>query len=231
MKIKEIPKEERPRERLLKYGANSLANEELLSIFLKTGTKGINVKDLSMHILQKLGSIQNLSSINFYTLDSIKGLGKVKKIELLAIVELGKRIYLEKSFQELKNYQNPRSIYEDNKFLFYGLKQEYFYVCYLNSKKQLIERKLLFMGTVDRSLIHPREVFKQAYACSASAFICMHNHPSGDIIPSKADIEVTKTLMEIGRIQGINLLDHIIISDQNYFSFCENGVIDSYVKN
>ena len=87
------------------------------------------------------------------------------------------------------------------------------------------------MGTIDRSLIHPREVFKNAYLCSASSFICMHNHPSGDVKPSKADLDVTKMLMEIGRIQGIDLLDHIIVSDKNYFSFFENNLMEPYGKN
>ena len=125
-----------------------------------------------------------------------------------------------------KSYQNPETILEDNRYLFLGLKQEYFYVLYLDSKKKLIERKLLFMGTVDRSIVHPREVFKNAYLCSASSFICIHNHPSGDVMPSKADIEITKTLVEIGRIQGIDLIDHLILSDNNYFSFYENNLME-----
>ena len=123
-------------------------------------------------------------------------------------------------------YTNPEIIFNDNKYLFQGLKQEYFYVFYLDSKKNLIERKLLFMGTVDRSLVHPREVFKNAYLCSASGIICMHNHPSGDLIPSRADLEITKTLVEIGRIQGIDVLDHLIVSDTNYFSFYDNKLME-----
>ncbi len=226
MLIKEIPKSERPRERLIKYGIKSLSNEELLAILLKTGTRGVSVKELAINVLKRLGDIKRLKEIDIHTFDNIKGLGLVKKQELLVFSELARRIYLEKEDLKKISYLNPKLIFEDNKYLFYGLKQEHFYVLYLDSKKKLIERKLLFMGTVDRSLVHPREVFKNAYLCSASSFICLHNHPSGDIIPSKADIELTETLIEIGRIQGINLIDHIILSDDSYFSFFDNHLME-----
>ena len=226
MLIKDIPENERPRERLIKYGVSSLSNEELLAIILKNGSKGKSAKDLAINILKEIGEIDNLKNINIHTFDNIKGLGIVKKLELLVLVELGKRIFLENNKKKKVQYLNPNIIFNDNKYLFQGLKQEYFYVCYLDSKKYLIERKLLFMGTVDRSLVHPREVFKNAYLCSASGIICMHNHPSGDLVPSRADLEITKTLVEIGRIQGIDVLDHLIVSDTNYFSFYDNKLME-----
>ena len=226
MLIKDIPENERPRERLIKYGVSSLSNEELLAIILKNGSKGKSAKDLAINILKEIGEIDNLKKINIHTFDNIKGLGIVKKLELLVLVELGKRIFLENNKKKKVQYLNPNIIFNDNKYLFQGLKQEYFYVCYLDSKKYLIERKLLFMGTVDRSLVHPREVFKNAYLCSASGIICMHNHPSGDLVPSRADLEITKTLVEIGRIQGIDVLDHLIVSDTNYFSFYDNKLME-----
>jgi len=226
MLIKDIPKIERPRERVLKYGVNNLSNEDLLAIIIKTGTKGLSAKDLAVLILKKIENIENLKNINIHTFDDIKGLGFVKKIELLVIIELGRRIFLNNSSNIKKQYINPDYIYNDNKYLFNGLKQEYFYVLYLDSKKNLIERKLLFMGTIDRSLIHPREVFKYAYLCSASSFICIHNHPSGCILPSEADVSITNTLKEIGALQGIFLVDHIIISDNDYFSFYDNGLME-----
>lgn len=226
MLIKDIPKDERPRERLIKYGVNNLSNEELLAIIIKNGTKGSSAKDLAIQILKKINKISDLKDINFYTLNNIKGLGKIKRLELLVVIELGKRIFFEQSIKKNIKYNNPQVIYEDNYYLFLGLKQEYFYVIYLDTKKKFIERKLLFMGTIDTSLVHPREVFKNAYLCSASAFVCLHNHPTGDVMPSKADIQITKTLVEIGRIQGIDLIDHIIISDTNYFSFFENHLME-----
>ncbi len=226
MLIKEIPTEERPRERLLKYGSNNLSNEELLAIILKTGTKGVSCKELSLQVLKKITNLSNLKNIDIHTFDNIKGLGTVKKIELMAILELGRRIYLENNTLKKEKYNNPEYIYLSCKHLFVGVKQECFYCLYLDTKKNLIERKLLFMGTIDRSLIHPREVFKNAYLCSASSFICIHNHPSGDPKPSRADIEITKTLIKIGRIQGIELVDHIIMTDNNFYSFFENGLME-----
>ena len=227
MLIKEMNETERPRERLIKYGSSTLTDEELIAIILKTGSKGKSAKDLAIDLIKEVGGLSNLKNLNINSLSKIKGIGNVKKIELLAMIELGKRIYLENNLKEKKHYTDPYYIYLDNKYLFYSLKQEYFYVFYLDAKKNLIERKLLFMGTIDRSLVHPREIFKNAYLLSASSFICMHNHPSGDVIPSKADIELTNTLIEIGRIGGVELVDHIIVSDAHYFSFYENHLMES----
>lgn len=228
MLIKEMKIEERPREKLLELGSNNLSDEELLAIIIKTGTKGYSSKDLAISLIENLGGINNLKDLTINSLDSIKGIGKVKKIELLAILELGKRIYLKRNIIH-KKYTDPYLIYLDNKSLIYGLKQEYFYVFYLDTKKNLIERKLLYMGTINKSVVHPREVFKYAYILSASGLICMHNHPTGDVIPSNSDIELTKTLVEIGRIQGIEVLDHLVVSDENYFSFYENHLIGDKV--
>ena len=181
---------------------------------------------MSLQVLKKITNLSNLKNIDIHTFDNIKGLGIVKKIELMAILELGRRIYLENNTLKKEKYNNPEYIYLSCKHLFVSVKQECFYCLYLDTKKNLIERKLLFMGTIDRSLIHPREVFKNAYLCSASSFICIHNHPSGDPKPSRADIEITKTLIKIGRIQGIELVDHIIMTDNNFYSFFENGLME-----
>ncbi len=226
MLIKEIPEVERPRERLIKYGVSNLSNEELLAILIKTGSHGKSAKDLASEVLRKIGDISKFKDINIYTFQNIKGLGLVKRIELVVLNELGKRIYLNNNKKKNIIYTNPKVIYQDNKYLFDDLKQEYFYVFYLDNKKNLIERKLLFMGTINRSIIHPREIFKNAYLCSASSFICMHNHPSGDVIPSQADIEITKTLKEIGHLQGIEVIDHIVVADNDYFSFYENNMME-----
>ena len=161
-------------------------------------------------------------------LTKIKGIKEAKAITLLASIELGKRIFLEKENQKKQKYNNAKVIYENNKYLFIDKKQEYFYCLYLNTKKELIERKLLFMGTLNQSCVHPREIFKEAYKLSASSIICMHNHPSGDITPSTDDIILTKSLIEIGRLQQIPVVDHIIFGNNTYFSFYEEG---KYVKN
>lgn len=222
MLIKEIPIEERPRERLIKYGSNNLSNEELLAIILKTGTKGVSCKELSLQVLKKITNLSNLKNIDIHTFDNIKGLGTVKKIELMAILELGKRIYLENNALKKEKYNNPEYIYLSCKHLFVGVKQECFYCLYLDTKKNLIERKLLFMGTLNKSIVHPREIFKEAYMLSASSIICMHNHPSGDCFPSPEDIYLTKSLMEIGKLQQIPVVDHIIFGSDKYYSFYDN---------
>lgn len=222
--IKDIKEEERPRERLLSQGVNALSNEELLAIILKTGTKNKSVKLLALDILNLVDNITDLKEMTINKLLEVKGIGKVKAIELLATIELGKRINIEKRTSKIK-YNNPRDIYLSNKNLFLDKKQEYFYCIYLNNKNEFIERKLLFMGTVNRSVVHPREVFKYAYLSSATGIICMHNHPSGDVTPSKDDIVFTKALVEVGRIQNIPILDHIIMGDEDYYSFNDHGII------
>ena len=169
--IKDIKKEERPRERLIKCGASALSNEELLAIILKTGTRKRSARVLAVDILNLMDGLDNLEDITINRLISIKGIGVVKAVELIASIELGRRIYLKKKDIKCK-CNNPEDIYLMNKYLFSNKKQEYFYCLYLNNKNELIERKLLFMGTVNRSIVHPREVFKYAYLSSASGIIC-----------------------------------------------------------
>ena len=199
-----MPLLERPRERLINYGKEHLSNEELLAIIIKTGTKDYSVKDISCEVLKRINSLSNLENITINTFKDIKGLGK--------------RIFLERNNSNTI-YTNSDDIFKDNLYLFKNKKQEYFYCLYLDSKNKLIERKLLFMGTNNKSIVHPREIFKGAYLASASKIICMHNHPSGDTKPSMEDIYLTKSLVTIGKIQGIEVADHLVIGDNEYYSF------------
>ncbi len=221
--IKDFPLEERPREKVKQYGINNVTNKELLSIILKTGTKSINVEDLALSILRKY-KLHELKDVTVTELTKIKGIGEVKAIELLAAIELGKRINY-KTEEKKKKLNNPEVIFQEMRYLFIDKKQELFYCLYLNEKQELIERKLLFMGTVNKSITHPREVFKEAYRLSASSIICMHNHPSNDLRPSKSDIEFTTSLVEIGKLQGIPVVDHIIVGDSSFYSFYEHNNI------
>lgn len=221
--IKDFPLEERPREKVKQYGINNVTNKELLSIILKTGTKSINVEDLALSILRKY-KLHELKDVTTTELTKIKGIGEVKAIELLAAIELGKRINY-KTEEKKKKLNNPEVIFQEMRYLFIDKKQELFYCLYLNEKQELIERKLLFMGTVNKSITHPREVFKEAYRLSASSIICMHNHPSNDLRPSKSDIEFTTSLVEIGKLQGIPVVDHIIVGDSSFYSFYEHNNI------
>lgn len=218
--IKDIPIFERPRERLLKYGVDKLSNEELLSIIIKTGSKNISVKDLSNLILKELKDIRELKNITYNKLTKIKGIGKVKAIELLASLELGKRVYYQTNKEKIK-LNNTKKVFEYFKDIFIDEKQENFYALYLDSKSNLISYKLLFKGTINSSTVHPREIFKNAFLESAYSIIVMHNHPSGDTTPSKQDEETTISLMQIGKLMAIPVVDHIIIGSESYFSFYE----------
>lgn len=217
-----MPINDRPRERLLKVGKENITDEELLAILIKNGTRNYSVKDISNTILSRLNNISDLDDINVYSLNNIKGLGIVKITELLAAIELGRRIYLRNNQKKIIIYLCADTIFYDNRYLFFGKKQEYFYCLYLDNKNKLIERKLLFMGTINRSIVHPREIFKEAYLVSACKFVCLHNHPSGDITPSEEDLHLTKSLIEIGKLQGINMMDHLIIGNTKYYSFYDH---------
>ena len=221
--IKEIPTSERPRERLKKYGSKSLSNHELLAIILKTGTKNNNVTELALDILKEY-SIDNLQDISINKLTQIKGIGEVKALELLAVIELGKRIYTHHK-KELKKLTSAKEIFLATRHLFINEYQENLYALYFNTKQELLEIKLLFVGTVNESIAHPREIFKEAYRLSATYIVCIHNHPSNDTTPSKADMFFTEQLMKTGQMHGIKVVDHIISGSDNFYSFYENKTI------
>ena len=224
VKIKEIPLSERPRERLINFGAENLSDEELLAIILKTGFKDMSVKELSAYILSVFGGIKNLKNINYNEVKNIKGIGEAKACSLAALSEISKS--MNRKIVSLKGVRLNRS---DKVFDFYKTKinssQEQFYCVYLDAGKKVIEEKLLFIGTANYSLIHPRDIFKEAYLINATGVICVHNHPSGDVKPSKEDINMTIRLREVGVIMGIKVIDHVIIGDDKYYSFLENGEI------
>ncbi len=225
MKFKNLPDEEKPRERLYLYGAKNLSNEELMMILLKTGTKKQSVKDLSFALLIESGGVRNLKNMTYQKLIQIDGIGKVKAIEILALIELSKRMQEQISLPDILNCASPSNIITYFNYLFLDKKQEEFYVLYLDNKKKYLDKKKLFVGSINYSIAHPREIFKNAYLISASYLICIHNHPSGDPTPSKEDIQITKNLDEIGKMHAIYLVDHLIIGKDCYFSFYESHCI------
>ena len=224
-KIKDIPLDDRPRERLINSGVSNLSNEELLAIILKTGTKNKSAKMLASDILSKIDGLENIEVLNYEFLKNILGIGDAKACEILASLELGKRINRKIKSIKNKKLNNSKLIFDYYASEFQNKKQEYFYAIYLDSSKKIIKDRLLFVGTLDQSLVHPRELFKEAYLCSASSIICVHNHPSGNIFPSKEDVELTNNLKKIGLLMGIPIIDHIIIGNNDYYSFFENGDI------
>ena len=219
MLIKEIPNEERPRERLIKYGVGSLSNEELLSIILSTGYKSRSCKEVSIDILKYFESITNMKNASINNLSKIKGVGVSKACNILASIELGKRVFND----SVKNSRilSTEDVYNFIKSDVEGMKQEHFYAIYLDNKNKVLEKRLLFIGTINKSVVHPREVFKYAYLSSATSIIVVHNHPSGEVSPSKEDIEITKALVELGNINRIPIIDHVIVGSSNYYSFNE----------
>lgn len=223
MNLKDLPNEEKPRERLIKYGKENISNNELIEIILKSGTRKYGLKEISHNILSSVNNINELKNIEINSLAIIPGVGKIKAIELVAAIELGRRVYMEENYNDLVYLTNPKSIISYFNNLFNGIKQELFYVIYLDNQKKYIDKKLLFKGTVNYSLVHPREIFKEAYMLSASYIICIHNHPSGNASPSSNDIELTERIKNIGDLHGIILIDHIIIGKNNYYSFYEDN--------
>ena len=223
--FKSLPDGDKPRERLYTYGGENLSNEELISIILKTGTKKMSVKELSLKLLESVGDVNKLKDVGINTLMKIDGIGKVKAIEIKAALELGKRVYMNNDKLDKISFNCANTIYNYFIDILRYKKQEYFYCVYVNTKGNYIDKKCLFIGTINSSVVHPREVFKEAYLLSASGIVCVHNHPSGDSTPSKEDKMITKKLKEISFIHGINFIDHIIIGNGNYFSFYENNML------
>ena len=221
--FKNIPESDKPRERLYQYGSENLSDEELISIILKTGTKGMSVKEVSLKLLENVGDIKRLKDIGINTLMGINGIGRVKAIEIKAAIELGRRIYIENNNLGGVILNNSLKIYEYFKDLVGNKKQEYFYTVYVDTKGRYIDKKCLFVGTINNSIVHPREIFKEAYLLSANGIICIHNHPSGDPTPSKEDVMITRKIKEIAMIHGIRLVDHLIVGVNSYYSFYEDN--------
>lgn len=223
--FKKLPDSDKPRERLYMYGSECLSNEELISILLKTGTKSMSVKEVSLKLLEVIGDINKFRDVGINTLMKIDGIGRVKAIEIKAALEFGKRVYMNNENIDKVFFNSAEVIYNYFYEILIDKKQEYFYCVYVDTKGKYIDKKCLFIGTINSSVVHPREVFKEAYLLSASGIVCVHNHPSGDSTPSKEDVSITKKLKEISIIHGIKFIDHIIIGNGNYFSFFENNML------
>ena len=222
--LKEIPKSERPYERLIEYGKEYLTTEELLAILIKSGYKNYSSKMIAHNIINNLKDLSELKKLKYEDLIKIKGIGQAKACNILAAIELSKRINIKKEHDDYY-IRCSEDVYNYFKDFFDDKDQEYFYCLYLDNKKRIIKSKLLFIGTINYSLVNPREIFKEAYLTGAVSIIVVHNHPTGDTTPSKQDIETTKKIVEVGNLLGIKVDDHIIIGD-NYYSFFENFKLD-----
>ncbi len=225
MKVKELLEDDRPREKLLKNGAASLSKSELIAILLRTGAKGQPVTNLAKELLLKFDDLNTLSQKSAEELTKQRGIGKDKAATLLAAFELCRRMELEKSKLEGKTIKNPSEIARNFiPALKNELKEKFIVVC-LNSANKIIKSETISIGNLDSSIVHPREVFKTAIDNLAASLILVHNHPSGNVKPSKSDVKTTERLIEAGKIIDIKILDHIIIAGNNFFSFAENNLI------
>lgn len=225
--MKDFPPEMRPRERLLASSAIHLADYELLAILLRTGTAQQNVLDLAQMILSQAGGLAGLKNMHLEELTAIPGVGDGKAAVILAAIEMGRRLQRE-DVMDLVAINDPRIAAKHFHHGNVRPHQEVFQVLYLDTKLRLISAHELFVGTLDASLVHMRDIFRGAVKSSARAFIVGHNHPSGDVEPSRQDIELTKRLVEAGQLMDILVQDHIIISDRHpdhYFSFKEHGLM------
>lgn len=220
--LRQLPHSQRPRERMMSYGADALSHAELLAILIRTGTKNQSAVDLSASVLQQCGSLRKLIDMSVEELTSIKGIGQAKALQVLAGIELGKRV-ARSSLGEVVTVRSPHDaamyIMEDMRYL----KKEHFVCLFLNTKNHIIGKETLSIGTLNASLVHPREVFRAAIRVSSASIICIHNHPSGDPTPSTEDIQITKRLAEAGSLIGIEILDHLIIGDGIFVSLKEQG--------
>ncbi|MBI2629867.1 DNA repair protein RadC [Candidatus Pacearchaeota archaeon] len=219
MKIKEMNKDSRPRERLLKFGVKNLSDAELLALILEKGTKQENVIEMSNRLISKYG-LDKLSECSLKELQEINGIGFAKSCQVLALFELNKRQILAQKPQ--KFISSAKAVFEIMHEKLKDEKQENFIAVHLNNRNYFIKEELITKGILDASIIDPREVFKSAIKNSASRVILVHNHPSGDPSPSKEDQEVTEKLIDAGELLGIKILDHIIIGRDKYWSWKEN---------
>ena len=223
-KIKDLPDEEKPREKAILQGVENLTIPELMAIIIKTGTKEESAKDLGVRLYNEIGCAEGLRNLRLASLTRLKGIGKTKAISLMAAVELGKRIN-GNNIISLKKIHETKDVYfyYGSSFLFE--EQEKLLALFLNSKNEVLKEKIIFMGTANQSIVHPRDIFKEAILNNAIKIIIVHNHPSGNVSPSLEDKKFTQKLKEAGELLSIPLLDHIIIGKNTYFSFLEQNLL------
>jgi DNA repair protein RadC len=220
--IHALPRALRPREKLMRYGPDKLSDGELLSVILRTGRQGKGVLALAEAVL-KYGGLKKLAQAGWFELKASVGIGTVQALELVACAEIGKRMFDNKKTR-ITQLLSPADVFvqlHDIRFL----KKEHFIALYLDSRNQQIQREVISVGSLTASIVHPREVFEPAVRHIAAQIIIAHNHPSGDVAPSEADLEITRRLVEAGTILGIDVVDHIIVSANGFLSFKEKKLM------
>ncbi len=223
--VRDLPKPERPRERLQKLGPEALSSQELLALIIGRGIPKKSVMTIAQELLAKFGNVRTIGQATIEELSQIKGIGMAKAAQIKACFELGKRESLEPDNLVSFDIKNPEAVFRAVRASIQDKAKEHFKLILLNSRNKIIAISPISTGTLTTSLVHPREVFKDAIVHSAASVILAHNHPSGDPEPSEDDLKITKKLAESGKILGIEVIDHIVIGKNNFFSFREKGLI------
>ena len=219
-RIKDKERIDLPREKFTKYGPDKLPDEELLALLLTSGTKGKNVLSLSREILKKIRKVGN-EEITADDLQDIRGLGKVKSQQVIALLALGKRLHTQSKKEVLTN-RDVWKLCND----FYGSAQEHLAAFYLDTRSHLIQREIVFIGSLNESVAHPRDIFEKALLLNAASLVIAHNHPSEKLEPSEADIAITRRLIESGNMLGITVQDHLIVTPKDFLSMRREGLVD-----
>ncbi|OWZ83916.1 RadC family protein [Natranaerobius trueperi] len=223
-KIKSLPSWDRPREKLLKLGPNTLSESELLAIILETGTRNTSALELANEILTRFKSINHLFKVSIEELCTVQGVGVAKAVKIKAALELADKCLTRKLLATSK-IEGPEDVYHLLKFRLQNENRECFVVVLVNTKNHLLKVETISVGSLDATIVHPREVFRLAVQMSSSGVILVHNHPSGDPEPSKNDIELTDKLLDAGKLLGIRVLDHVIVGHRGFFSFSNEQLL------
>lgn len=223
--VHDLPIAERPRERLIKFGVEALSVPELIALVLGRGTKGKSVVLIANELLHRFNSLKNISNASINELCSINGIGKAKATQIKAALELGKRIEDNSSSTTKNIIKSPDDIVKVINRDLKGKRKEHFIVASLDTRNHLISARTVSIGSLDTSIVHPREVFLEAISNVAASVIFIHNHPSGNPEPSEDDIKLTRQLIEAGKLLGIEVLDHIIVGDSSYLSMKAKNII------
>jgi len=225
LRMKDLGEDERPRERLVRLGPGALSNAELVAILLRTGSHGTNALDVAHRVLalgRDDGPLRHLATAPLEELTRVPGVGPAKAVQLKAAVELGRRITAEAAARE--SVRSPRDVSALVMEEMRHLDREQFRIVLLDTKNHVLGVRTVSVGSLSSSIVHPREIFKEAITRSSAAIILVHNHPSGDPTPSREDVEVTRRLVEAGRLLGIEVLDHVVVGDNRFVSFKEKGI-------